>query len=225
MSVSDRTWHKLIDTDVGSRENRLYGGSQYHRTLREFNLATRCLRAPTIADDEIANAVGMGESHDGVNFLHAACSISLEKARTSFEPLLNTLASRMTHVMDRVCPITEYMLRETRERNRSSTSPSSSFAFSVESRYRTHTLDHRPLDTTTDISQNPQFRQLIRTIYSKFVRHCADSVSIVNVADICKRIIHPITILTSHILPLVLGNESMPRRLDSHHEICYMVPK
>ena len=159
VAVSDRTWDRLVENEVGNKEHRLYGGSQYHRTLREFHLASRCLRVPSISEDEIANAAGIGDTHDGVNFLHAACVISLEKARLSFEPLLEALRVRITHVMDRLCPVTEYMLRETQVRAKVS----------------------KERDATVtggaDISQNPQFRQLIRTIFDRFVTECSRTVS------------------------------------------------
>jgi len=165
MAVSDRTWERLVDTEVGNRDHRLYGGAQYHRTLREFHLATRCLRLPSIAEDEIANAAGMGDTHDGVNFLHASCTIALEKARVSFDPMLHALQLRMKHVMNRLCPVTEYMLRESRERSKGI--PFSAAESALDS-----------IDQAMDISQNPQFRQLIRTIFEKFVQQCSDSVSL-----------------------------------------------
>ncbi|KAL7569280.1 hypothetical protein ACA910_016829 [Epithemia clementina (nom. ined.)] len=164
MGVSDRTWDRLIDTDVGNREHKLYGGSQYHRTIREFHLAVRCLRFPTITEDEIANAAGIGETHDGVNFLHAACTIALEKARVSFEPMLARLQMRMSHVMNRLAPVTEYMIRENRER----------------AKLQSYTMDDDDetddtMEQATDISLNPQFRQLIRSIFEKFVLRCSNS--------------------------------------------------
>jgi hypothetical protein len=168
MAVSDRTWERLVEADVGNTNHRLYGGSQYHRTLREFHLAARCLRTPTIAEDEIANAAGMGETHDGVNFLHAACVIAVEKARVSFEPLLGALSLRMAHVMDRLCPVTEYMLREGRERSK--------VASFTNLELDTLGSEKGRIEQSMDISQNPQFRQLIRSIFEKFVRSCADSV-------------------------------------------------
>jgi len=169
MSVSDRTWDRLVETEVGHNEHRLYGGSQYHRTLREFNLATKCLRLPTISEDEIANAAGVGTSHDGVNFLHAACVIALEKARVSFEPLLEALRVRVTHVMERLCPVAEYMLRENEEREKAATS---SYNFMDDER------DQESVGSSnraTDISQNPQFRQLVRRIFDKFVQKCSNA--------------------------------------------------
>jgi hypothetical protein len=167
VSVSDRTWDRLVDEEVGNKEHRLYGGSQYHRTLREFHLASRCLRLPSITEDEIANAAGIGDTHDGVNFLHAACVIALEKARLSFEPLLEALRVRVTHVMDRLCPVTEYMLRETQERAKVST------AYKNEGRGESDS----EVKGAADIAQNPQFRQLIRTVFDRFVTQCSSSVS------------------------------------------------
>jgi hypothetical protein len=171
MAVSDRTWDRLVETEVGNGNHRLYGGSQYHRTLREFHLATKCLRTPIISEDEIANAAGMGETHDGVNFLHAACVIALEKARVSFEPMLYALQMRMHHVMERLCPVAEYMLREGRDRSKLKTTRH----LDDEDKDAKKSLDS--IESSMDISQNPQFRQLIRSIFEKFVHRCSDSVS------------------------------------------------
>jgi uncharacterized protein YqgV (UPF0045/DUF77 family) len=127
--------------------------------LREFHLATTCLRLPSITEDEIANAAGIGETHDGVNFLHAACVIAIEKARLSFEPMMTALETRMTHVMDRLCPVTEYMLRKKAERESNDIKP----------------LTGNEVEEM-DVSQNPEFRQLIQSIFEKFVRQNARAV-------------------------------------------------
>lgn len=161
MGVTDRTWDRLVETDVGNRDHKLYGGSQYHRALREFHLATRCLRFPTITEDEIANAAGIGETHDGVNFLHASCTIALEKARVSFEPMLGRLQMRLMHVMNRLGPVTEYMLREQRERSKLHS-------------FKTYEEPDSVIQAV-DVSQNPQFRQFIRSVFEKFVRKCSES--------------------------------------------------
>jgi GTPase SAR1 family protein len=164
MGVTDRTWDRLVETDVGNRDHKLYGGSQYHRALREFHLATRCLRFPTITEDEIANAAGIGETHDGVNFLHASCTIALEKARVSFEPMLGRLQMRLMHVMNRLGPVTEYMLRENRDRTKLHTFQSDDDPFGSDS-----------VVQAVDVSQNPQFRQFIRSVFEKFVRKCSEN--------------------------------------------------
>lgn len=172
MSVSDRTWEHLLLSEVGNTQHKLYGGSQYHRVLREFNLATRCLRLPTITEDEIANAAGIGETHDGVNFLRAACVIALEKAQISFDPLLDSLRLRISHIMGRLCPVSEYMIRQKHERK------------SANYRYLRDdgTPGQReagggPTGFSTDITHNPQFRQLVRTLFDEFVQKCSDNVS------------------------------------------------
>ena len=164
MSVSDRTWNHLLLTEVGNTQHKLYGDSQYHRVLREFNLATRCLRLPTITEDEIANAAGIGETHDGVNFLRAACVIALEKAQISFDPLLDSLRMRISHIMGRLCPVSEYMIRQKAERK------------SASYQYMRDGSDARSA-FSTDITHNPQFRQLVRTLFDEFVQKCSDNVS------------------------------------------------
>jgi len=151
-------------------EHRLYGGAQYHRAMREFNLATKCLRLPTITEDEIANAAGVGDTHDGVNFLRASCVIALEKARTTFDPLLESLRLRLTHVMSKVCPVSEYMLVQKKER------ATSAYGFLSGKSARMENIGRE--GSSTDITQNPQFRQLVRTIHDRFVQQCSDAVSI-----------------------------------------------
>jgi hypothetical protein len=154
----------LLNSEVGNAEHRLYGGSQYHRTLREFTLASRCLRLPPISEDEIANAAGVGDVHDGVNFLRAACVIAVEKAQISFDPMLEALRLRAVHVMSKLFAITEYMIRQKRERNQ--------YAYPG----MLNNKDGAPTGAT-DITHNPMFRQLCRTVYEKFVQSCSDSVS------------------------------------------------
>jgi len=164
MSVSDRTWEHLLVAEVGNTQHKLYGGSQYHRVLREFNLATRCLRLPTITEDEIANAAGIGETHDGVNFLRAACVIALEKAQISFDPLLDALKLRISHIMGRLCPVSEYMIRQKQERR------STSYQYLRDGR-----SGGEGGTFATDIAHNPQFRQLVRTLFDEFVQRCSDN--------------------------------------------------
>jgi len=163
MTVPTRAWDNLVATHVGNREHRLYGGSQYHRVLREFNLASKCMRLPSITEDEIANAAGVGDTHDGVNFLRASCVIALEKARTSFDPLLEALSLRMMHVMGKLSTIGDFMIRHKQERG------------SFSGRYIGE--DHiSRMGTNGDLTQNPQFKQLIKTIFDRFVQKCSDSV-------------------------------------------------
>jgi hypothetical protein len=65
-----------------------------------------------VSENEIANAAGMGDVHDGVNFMRAACVIAVEKAQSSFEPMLEALRYRAVHIMRRLFPIIEEMMRK-----------------------------------------------------------------------------------------------------------------
>jgi hypothetical protein len=50
--------------------------------------------------------------------------VSLRRRRSRlFEPLLGALTLRMAHVMARLCPVTENMLREGRERSKVASFP------------------------------------------------------------------------------------------------------
>ena len=216
MSVSTRTWEHLLLGEVGNTQHKLYGGSQYHRVLREFNLATRCLRLPTITEDEIANAAGIGETHDGVNFLRAACVIAVEKAQISFEPLLEALRLRIAHVIGRLCPVSEYMIRQKHERKNASRR----YLGSREGAKGGRTADI----FSTDITHNPQFRQLVRSLFDEFVEKCSDNVSTDSTTSpetfsMSTRTNHP-GCLPFH--PSPLDNAPLPGRLDIHVEIRHL---
>ena len=105
-----KTVQAELDRSVGHAESRLYGGAQYRRTLREFALAVRRSSPPVVSKDEIANALGVGDAHDGADFVRAACIIAVEKARRTFEPQLDTLALRVSHVMRRLPPALVFMM-------------------------------------------------------------------------------------------------------------------
>ncbi|KAH8096322.1 hypothetical protein JL720_3687 [Aureococcus anophagefferens] len=70
----------------------------------------RHLSLPSVDGDEIANALGVGDAHDGADFVRASCVIAVDKARRSFEPQLQTLAERVSHVMRRLPPVIECMM-------------------------------------------------------------------------------------------------------------------
>ncbi|KAG5184668.1 hypothetical protein JKP88DRAFT_348446 [Tribonema minus] len=109
--VDGDKWDRLMEVEVGNTGHRLFGGAQYHRVLREFAFAVRHMPSPEITDDEIANAAGIGDMHDGVNFMRAACVIAVEKARLGFDPLLESLRVRAVHVLRRLFAVVEHMLK------------------------------------------------------------------------------------------------------------------
>ena len=107
-------------------------------------MAVRNMKSPPISEDEIANAAGMGDVHDGVNFMRAACIIAVEKAQQSFEPVLDSLRHRAVHVMRRLFPIVESTLTYNRGSALSENNPH--------------------IDTN-----NSPFKEIIRKIFEKFV--------------------------------------------------------
>ena len=96
---------------VPNADMRLFGGAQYHRALEEYRLAVSGVRCPAVNREEIINACGMDEVHDGVNYTRTACVIAVAKAREAFEPFLHQLGFRLAHVMRRLLPISMYLLQ------------------------------------------------------------------------------------------------------------------
>jgi len=47
---------------------RLYGGAQYHRAMAEFRLVVGSVKCPPITREEIVNACGVEDIHDGTNY-------------------------------------------------------------------------------------------------------------------------------------------------------------
>lgn len=100
--VRSEPWRRILDVEVGNAKHKLFGGAQYHRSIREFTSAVRHMPSPPVTDDEIANAAGMGDMHDGVNFMRAACVLAMQKAQNTFDPLLDAMRIRSTYIMGRL---------------------------------------------------------------------------------------------------------------------------
>jgi hypothetical protein len=54
---------------------RLYGGAQYHRAMAEFRLVVGSIKCPPITREEIVNACGVEDIHDGTNYSRYSLSI------------------------------------------------------------------------------------------------------------------------------------------------------
>lgn len=91
---------------------RLFGGAQYHRALKEFNQCVRTLPLPRMTAEDVANAAGMASEHDGADYMRAACVIAMEKAKETFDPILNALEYRADYIMKRVFPIVSHLLTD-----------------------------------------------------------------------------------------------------------------
>ncbi|KAI8476585.1 MAG: P-loop containing nucleoside triphosphate hydrolase protein [Monoraphidium minutum] len=90
---------------------RLYGGAQFHRAMAEFRLAIGQMTCPDISREEIVNACGVDDVHDGVNYVRTACVIAVSKARDIFEPFMHQLGYRLAHVLRRLLPVAMYLLQ------------------------------------------------------------------------------------------------------------------
>ncbi|KAK9850978.1 hypothetical protein WJX84_009933 [Apatococcus fuscideae] len=90
---------------------RLFGGAQYHRAMAEFRTGIGQLICPDISREEIVNACGIDDFHDGVNYTRTACVIAVSKARDMFEPFLHQLGYRFAHILRRMLPIAMFLLQ------------------------------------------------------------------------------------------------------------------
>ncbi|XP_068647457.1 dynamin-like protein ARC5 [Aristolochia californica] len=91
---------------------RLYGGAQYHRAMAEFRFVVGGIKCPPITREEIVNACGVEDIHDGTNYSRTACVIAVTKARDTFEPFLHQLGFRLLHILKRLLPISMYLLQK-----------------------------------------------------------------------------------------------------------------
>lgn len=69
------------------------------------------INCPDISREEIVNACGIDDFHDGVNYTRTACVIAVAKARELFEPFLHQLGYRLAHILRRMLPIAMHLLQ------------------------------------------------------------------------------------------------------------------
>ena len=99
------------DASIPNAMMRLFGGAQFHRAMSEFRLSVGQIQCPMVTKEEIANACGIDEAHDGVNFMRAACVIAVARAKETLEPLIHQLGARLSHVLRRLLPISLFLLQ------------------------------------------------------------------------------------------------------------------
>ena len=102
----------IDDTRLPNAHMRLFGGAQYHRAMAEFHAGIGGISCPDISREEIVNACGIDDFHDGVNYTRTACVIAVAKARDLFEPFLHQLGYRLSHVLRRMLPIAMHLLQK-----------------------------------------------------------------------------------------------------------------
>ncbi|KAG6588795.1 Dynamin-like protein ARC5, partial [Cucurbita argyrosperma subsp. sororia] len=104
--------HQFPQKLIPNAGMRLYGGAQYHRAMAEFRFVVGGVKCPPITREEIVNACGVEDIHDGANYSRTACVIAVAKARDTFEPYLHQLGSRLLHILKRLLPISVYLLQK-----------------------------------------------------------------------------------------------------------------
>lgn len=100
------------DAQLPNAHMRLFGGAQYHRAMAEFRAGIGQITCPDISREEIVNACGIDDFHDGVNYTRTACVIAVSKARDMFEPFLHQLGYRLAHIQRRMLPIAMHLLQK-----------------------------------------------------------------------------------------------------------------
>jgi hypothetical protein len=70
------------------------------------------LRCPEVDREEIVNACGVDDFHDGANVIRTACIVGMAKASETFEPVLAQLGYRLAHVLRRLLPISMHLLQK-----------------------------------------------------------------------------------------------------------------
>lgn len=102
----------VTDLELPNAHMRLFGGAQYHRAVAEFRAGIGSITCPDISREEIVNACGIDDFHDGVNYTRTACVIAVSKARDMFEPFLHQLGYRLAHILRRMLPIAMHLLQK-----------------------------------------------------------------------------------------------------------------
>ena len=101
----------VLPASLPNANMRLFGGAQYHRAMAEFRAAVSSVSCAPINREEIVNACGIDDVHDGVNYTRTACVIAVSKARDAFEPFLHQLGYRLAHVLRRLLSISMHLLQ------------------------------------------------------------------------------------------------------------------
>jgi len=115
---------------------KLYGGAQYHRTLRSFHHRIRTVPIPFSTSEEIALLMGgtaSGQMHDGADILRSVAVLASGRMELLAGLLLDELAERLQYVLERMWTVVEYTLlvRPLGDRNLSFVT-SSSFGLQTE---------------------------------------------------------------------------------------------
>lgn len=204
--LQQENWQRILDLEVGNNRQKLFGGAQYHRALREFTIAVRHMPSPTVSEDEIANAAGIGDTHNGVNFMRAACVIAMEKAQCTFDPMLEALRHRSTHIMKRIFPAVAQMVRKSNFHSPSITTRSMGLNGDLGGKAGNEAA-------VLDMYSQP-FQELMRRIYEKFVDEVVE-----RCLDKCRDDLHGMTRFVTWDVEDKGGSSSLYRMLPTPQKV------
>ena len=74
--------------------------------MKEFRQIVSTVQCPVVSREDIINACGVDEVHDGINYTRTACVIAVARARETFEPFVHQLGFRLAHIARRLLPVT-----------------------------------------------------------------------------------------------------------------------
>ena len=111
--VADQELIAQIDTLIGHASNKLYGGSQYHRAVREmFILAHVSQIMCEVTDEEVAQMSGVSDIHDGPDYLRTVAKLALDKTFKTFESILDYFYLRCIYIMKRMFYAVEHVVNQ-----------------------------------------------------------------------------------------------------------------
>ena len=110
LEILEASTNSLPDSITTGR--KLYGGAQYHRTLRNFHHRILTVPIPPATADEISLLVhGISSNvHDGTDLLRSVAKLSSKRMEYLADYLLKEMAQRVEYVLDRMWSVVEYTL-------------------------------------------------------------------------------------------------------------------
>ena len=96
---------------VENSDKRLFGIAQFNRLMSELRHVMSMNKCTDITREEIINACGIDDVHDGVNYTRVACIVATSKARDSVEPYVHQLGFRAAHIAKRMLEIVYFLMK------------------------------------------------------------------------------------------------------------------
>jgi len=155
VAISDTSIDQINEL-VGCASNKLLGGAQYHRAVREMYIMAHV--SPLImkvTDEEVALMSGVSDVHDGPDYLRVVSKLALHKTFEGFDSLLDIFEKRCQYIMQNMYRAVEYVAK-----NNAYPGTTSTF-------YSNYGDDE--LTSTIDSSDEEMVKEVIKRAYAEFV--------------------------------------------------------